>query len=70
MRKNENNQYESPRQKTYLRTCAPIEDSDQSAHLQYDQNLHWTHFGMPWMQLIFHADNEDSDQIVLMRRLI
>ena len=28
------------RQKSYLRTCAPSEDSDQTAH----RNLHWVHF--------------------------
>ena len=30
---------EPQRQKTYLRTCAPSEDSDQP-----DQNLLWAHF--------------------------
>ena len=36
--------HESPRQKTYIRTCAPGEDSDQPAHslfAQPDQNFHW-----------------------------
>ena len=27
-----------------LRTCARREDSDQSAHARYDQNLPWVHF--------------------------
>ena len=30
--------YQSQRQKTYLRTCTPIGDSDQPAHS--DQNRH------------------------------
>ena len=36
--------YEQQRQKTYLRTCAPSEDSDQPA-----QDRHWAHFSWPMM---------------------
>ena len=53
---------EPHRQKTYLRTCAPSDDSVQPAHS--DQNFHWAH------AKFIHAHNEDSDQAARTRRLI
>ena len=41
------------RQKTYLLTCEPSDDSNQPSHLQSNQNLHWAHFGELREQIIF-----------------
>ena len=61
---------ETQRQKKmHFRTNAPSEDSDQPAHAQADQNLHWTHFGIANVAKFLHTDNEDSNQTARMRRL-
>ena len=55
------NKNEPQRQKTYLRTCAPSEDSDQPAH---SSSLVRIYTGRIWgakMATFLHVDNEDSD---------
>ena len=51
--------------KTYLRACAPSEDSDQPAHS--DKNLHWRILDS---QVFLNADIEIFYQTVRMRKLI
>ena len=61
---------EPQRQKTYFRTCAPSNDSDQPA---YSRNMIKISIGLIWVAKYAkfpQANNEDSDRIERMRRLI
>ena len=59
--------YREQRQKTYLRTYAPSEDSDQPAHSLVSSL--WA-FWIAKDARCLLADNEDSDKIAQMRMLI
>ena len=57
--------------KTYLRTCAPSEDSDQTAHLRSLIRIFTGHiFGIAKDAKFLTVDNEDADQITRMHMLI
>ena len=55
-------------EKTYILTCAPSVESDQSARSQCESSL--CAFWIAKDAKFLHADNEDSDQTVRLRRLI
>ena len=61
---------EPKRQKTYFRTCAPSEDSDQSAHSYRLISIFSGHIWIAKGAKFLHANNEDSDQTARMPRLI
>ena len=50
------------RQKIYLRTCAPSNDSDQPAHLESSLGAFWIANGAKFL----YADNKDFDQTARM----
>ena len=55
---------------TYLRACAPPEDSDQPAHLRSLIRIFTGHVLGKQEEFFFLADNEDYNQTARMRRLI
>ena len=61
---------ELKRQKTYFQTCAPSEDSDQSAHSYRLISIFSGHIWIAKGAKFLHANNEDSDQTARMPRLI
>ena len=62
--------YEPLRQKTYLRACAPSEDSDQTAHSRSLIRIFTGRILNSQGCNFLRSDNEDSNQTALMRRLI
>ena len=61
---------EPKREKTLLRTCAPIEDSDRPARSRRLIRIYLGAFWITKDAKFLHVNNEDSDQTARMRRLI
>ena len=57
------------REKTYLRTCAHIEDTYQPVHSRRLIRIFTGAFWIAKDAKFSHADNEDSDQTAWIRRL-
>ena len=62
--------FESQRQKTFLRTSVPNEDSDQPAYSRSRSESFLDVFWIAKDAKVIHADKEDSEQSAWMRKLI